>query len=289
MTDFADDTANALMLAILDEPHRDDIRLVLADRLPEVGEQWCDLAEFVRVGVELARLDREFHENVARIKMPQRIAWGATFLGPVDLRSRERALLERHWPVWLSRTFGVNTVSCLGDLQDFHIVMDGEFRCAFARGFPDLIRCDLRTLFGGTCFCVLQGGEPWPTCPACHGTGTTEGIASAVFWAAPLTRVELVGKRPIQLECDAGNVWNWMPGRPEPQSPWFIGIDLYDLLELPVVEIGGEQMTAKHAPTLADANAALSAAAVKLGRERAHEKPAGLALTARPAGTVPPR
>jgi uncharacterized protein (TIGR02996 family) len=46
---------NTLFQAILSDPEDDNLRLVYADRLEEQGD--CDRAEYIRLAVELARID----------------------------------------------------------------------------------------------------------------------------------------------------------------------------------------------------------------------------------------
>jgi uncharacterized protein (TIGR02996 family) len=72
-------------------PDADAPRLTYADWLEENGDP---LGEFIRVQCELAKLVHQFQENVSRIKMPQRITWGATLIGPQELRAAESRLLS---------------------------------------------------------------------------------------------------------------------------------------------------------------------------------------------------
>jgi len=53
---FSDPIAESLYQAVLDSPADDGVRLILADRLEEVGEE--DRAEFIRTGIELAEIER---------------------------------------------------------------------------------------------------------------------------------------------------------------------------------------------------------------------------------------
>jgi len=53
---FADAIAESLCQAALANPNDSSLRLILADRLSEIGEE--DRAEFIRIGIELAAIER---------------------------------------------------------------------------------------------------------------------------------------------------------------------------------------------------------------------------------------
>lgn len=74
--------ADVLLRAILDAPDDDAPRLIYADWLEEQGDS--DRAEFIRVQVALAR---------SEVTDPRR----------VELRKRERTLLQRHRQEWIDR------------------------------------------------------------------------------------------------------------------------------------------------------------------------------------------
>jgi uncharacterized protein (TIGR02996 family) len=72
-----------LQQAILADPDSEAVRLVYADWLEENGqtEEERDLAEFIRVQCQLARINQ----------------WGEEYI-PLEIRSRE--LLSLHRPAW---------------------------------------------------------------------------------------------------------------------------------------------------------------------------------------------
>lgn len=84
----------------------------------------------------------------------------------------------------------------------------------------------------------------------------------------PLTKMWAVDISPIQLQSDAGDVFNLMAGKPGPHSPWSVGPELYNLLDLPVATVGGEAMDAKYARSFEAAHDALSVAMLSTAGRR---------------------
>lgn len=144
----------------------------------------------------------------------------------------------------------------------------------FRRGFPSSISCTLATLFGGECG-RCHGRRDWfdaltglGQCLDCNGDGRTEGIARDVFSRWPLTRIDLSCRQPIEHDSDR---WGWfkhvatMDEATLPAEIWNLmtGFNNY----------GGYPYAIKWYPTRESAHAALSRAAVNLGRERAGLRP----------------
>lgn len=221
----------ALLAAILAHPADDWVRLVAADWLEEHGED--DRAALIRYGIGQP-------ENSAVCLCLQ--------------EARDFCLLCRILDA------EVKMIPRLPDREQHYVVH---------RGFVSEIRCTLAQWIGGECQrCGTRGVlHPRCYCPDCRGTGRTPGCGAAILTAHPIERVVATDRRAILLSCNAGNVWNWMPGRsatPEPESPWFVGPAIYALLDLPLVVIGGEVMDdAKHATSEDLANAALSKALLR--------------------------
>lgn len=241
---------------VLEDPSSDFNRGVYADVLDALGEH--ERAEFIRVQVDLAN----YYE-------PHELNRGG------ELRRRERELLLRHWQEWAPRIDERNTLEVvLSDKWQF----SGTPAAVFRRGFVSRIECSLAQFMGGPC--ARCGGTGGPSvvvsrigratraqCEHCPGTIT--GLVDTLFAVQPVTEVVLSQSTPIQLECDEGNVFHWMAGQIEPESPHFLGRELFDVVDLPVPHIGGEAMCGKYARTWDEAVKARDTAAVALGRERA--------------------
>lgn len=213
-------TAHSLLSAVLADPFDDGPRLVCADWLEENDEP--ERAEFIRTQIDDPEADQwELLFDLAYVFFPD--AEGEYCNQPK------------------------NTIKILhADKSKVEYV--------FRRGFPDEIRCTMVQWVGGECGrChgrgFLGGPAPgqhgWigaPTCPRCHGTGRTPGIAKQVCEAWPVTRVVLtdVNPRPelgFRIELELLNVLNF------PHTTWW--------------------------PTKAEAIDALSHAAVNYGRRLA--------------------
>jgi uncharacterized protein (TIGR02996 family) len=147
----------------------------------------------------------------------------------------------------------------------------------YLRGFLHTVRASLINLIGSEC--GRCGGDGWKEvvadviggfsryereeCHHCHGTGRVPGVLRELVRREPVTRVEVTDREPIQLWCDAGNVFHWMTGRVEPESPHFVPAEIHELITLPNAVIGGEEMPGKFATTADAARAALSDAILR--------------------------
>lgn len=233
------DTTDALLAAILAHPEDDGPRLVLADLLEERGDM---RGEFIRVQCELAKYDRTMRCNA-----PEKCYYangcehgcGAKERDDVcePLRRREREL----WAT-LHRQFDIGVI-----LGSPYLLFDDECTLRI-RGDNQLVTCNVRRGF-------IERIELSITDFLAH--------AAAIFKVAPVTEVRLNCRRPVEI----GGVFNWMHHDPiERESPWFLPKAIWDLVDLPLVDVVDN---AKYATTEADALAASSAAAVRYGREAA--------------------
>jgi uncharacterized protein (TIGR02996 family) len=160
-------------------------------------------------------------------------------------RGRERELLRNHSLKWLQgipfqciefKDEGpIPSVACgLASRQS----LDSEFY--FERGFVYKVRL--------SCADWVQRGP-------------------ALVRRHPIERCVIIGREPIQLQSDIGTGWNWMMGNPEPESPWFVPLELFTLIDLPFAIIDGQEMPGKVSPTEAAAIDALSKAALLYARQ----------------------
>jgi uncharacterized protein (TIGR02996 family) len=254
---------DCLLRAILEQPADDGPRLIYADWLDEhavdavctdchqgrrYGSDWIncpcrgtgrvsdgrrELAEFVRVQCELARLERWLRENDPRGEEGSR---HPTVIKVETLRRRERELwTERlsdgyvrgyHWftaPLGFSTT--LDRFIDGGAHADRH--GPGTPLGVVRRGFVSEVRCTLAAFVGGQpCECVgiNTAGEPQPAifCPTCKGDPAfrTVGLAAELARRHPVERVALTDREPEHVSREPGfDSWQW-PGEFGPKG-WF--------------------------------------------------------------------
>ena len=281
------DTEADLLRAIAADPGDDVARAAYADLLMERDDP---RGAFVQVQLELEQpmacewmtrgLDCErYNADVA----PHRV------IVSCPTCSRRAALRRREWELWLTLAKDKkNTAPWFDGLIVYSSAADavGGFTLGengpdlqFRRGFIASVTADLATLTGGPCpRCDGTGnGGPSLRCPHCT-EGRTPGILADLFRAAPtIERVTVTGREPFgSVVGPDGLVW------------WYVGPDLDRIAShhlptefgkllkgwLPVTRrnVGGEDLHLEHCrgyTSPAAANAALSAAVVRLGRERA--------------------
>lgn len=144
----------------------------------------------------------------------------------------------------------------------------GETHYVEHRGFVAEVRLPTAAFVGGPCEqCQGEGhltpgnGPPhWIDCPVCTGTGRTAGIAAELFRAHPVTEVWLVDKRPLQVD-DA-------PEHGRRTFAWFSGPTLSETSPHHLPDSLIYDCRAWY-ETRADADAALSRACVRFGRQSA--------------------
>jgi uncharacterized protein (TIGR02996 family) len=211
---------DAFLRQILAHPFDDGPRLVWADALDERGE--CARAEFVRVQCELERWKNGeggvwcFHDLTMPAHCPR-----------CKLRRRERELLGDLCPVLLAGLPDTPAVMIGGDYHyDRPFYGDHSlYRVEFDRGLVGGITLTAVQFFGGPCEkCGGSGyvlneeaaaydeqvgrhpmAPPAMPCPACRdpetgeSTGRVEGLAAALFHAAPVTEVRLSDREPLRI------------------------------------------------------------------------------------------
>lgn len=279
---------HALVQNILDDPLNDGIegpRGVYADWLDELGHgDDRERAEFIRLQCRIAEIQRDCvcgacvklrgggqHHNgpcgVARERTVQTDGSSRQ----AHLRKHEREFFDAHKTRW----FGDRLAILYLDGDDYTAGQYHDLtKTLVRRGFPSSISCTLATLFGGECG-RCHGRRDWfdaltglGQCLDCNGDGRTEGIARDVFSRWPLTRIDLSCRQPIEHDSDR---WGWfkhvatMDEATLPAEIWNLmtGFNNY----------GGYPYAIKWYPTRESAHAALSRAAVNLGRERAGLRP----------------
>jgi uncharacterized protein (TIGR02996 family) len=133
------------------------------------------------------------------------------------LRRRERELAVR-CAAWaetdgVMKALGADHVRRLGlsmTFTDLEFSRDGRPYALgeFRRGLVGSVTLTTEQFFGGPCGrCGGRGevdtapgfGDGWVSCPACHDTGCVEGMAAALFRAAPVTEVRLSDREPDSI------------------------------------------------------------------------------------------
>jgi uncharacterized protein (TIGR02996 family) len=277
----------AYLRAICWSPFDDGPRLVYADKLDERGE--CARAEFIRVQCELEWLESDRGDDGR--------TWKPSELKRRDiLRRRERELLLSPPPgsaysraeFWTPTALSSGAVACEVSTHPptFRSLLSG-MAWDFRRGLVAAVTLTAAQFFGGPCEkcegrgytlpgadsflverkgCSACGGDSWK-----DGTGRVEGLAAALFRVAPITEVRLSDREPFTAYGQETGVASWYnpaalpPLAASEDHPSNLPAELFRLLE------GGDHHGNNfgrwyESPT--DAHAALSAAAVALGRAR---------------------
>lgn len=220
---------DALYAAILARPHEDTPREVLADYLDDNSES--DRAAYIRTGVE--------HTRSGKVECEHRImhdpgGWNAPYLircGACDFCTRIQYLEDAgkryapDLPVGYAWTHEEDPDVVHRPPPSWPVII-------FRRGFPDELRCDLRTFVGGECEnCGGTGrvdgdryeqSEPCPDCGGEYGpsdednpsgvepgTGRTPGLARELFRLHPITRVVLTDREPRRVSDSLSTGWTW--------------------------------------------------------------------------------
>lgn len=260
----------ALLGAVLADPRDDLPRLVYADWLeehttdrqcwacqgygtlqgsgPDRSNPTCDVcsgtgrvsngnserAEFIRVQVELARIDplKCWHPEGSTADCRQ---CGA-------LRRRERELWsggENSFAPQLAGLVNRNAPgACLTHWGTPNQDINSTIRGTWVRGFVESVRAPLGVLFGGECpGCidgVIESAEFGVTpCQSCSGTGRTAGAAADVFASQPVTEVVLTDREPWTIRHDAFGWYDFAhPGLGASHDESLLPTDLFDLLPL---------------------------------------------------------
>jgi uncharacterized protein (TIGR02996 family) len=183
---------DAFLRQILAHPFDDGPRLVYADRLDERGDP---RGEFIRAQVELAR-------------------WG--YDGPLTIRTA-RLQAASHQPAQHSlvdRAARLLSECATAWCQDLGVDAATAYEWGWSRGFVAAVTLTAAQFFGGPCErcdetgCILDpksGEQFYDPCPACRdpetgeSTGRVEGLAAALFRAAPVTEVRLSDREPLRI------------------------------------------------------------------------------------------
>lgn len=224
---------HGLLQAVLDEPDNDIHRLAYADWLAEIGH--ADRAELIQVQCELAVIADEHSDRY----------WdGQLGDGPSHyrhrktLRRRSETLIRYNFTDWRMRDWTLSKETW-NDPDDIDWTIDIEFN----RGFVSTIRLTMADFL-------------------------VDGVAGYLFSHHPIERVVITDCKPISLACDAGSeVSMWVCNKHEKESPWFVPRELWDLIDLPLVKIGGQTMPkGKYAITESTADNAISVACWRYGK-----------------------
>ena len=195
------DTETGLLREVLFRPADDTVRLAYADYLDETADAAgarALRAEFIRVQVELARLNAEV---IGRLFVKDGPVPDPVVVRHAELGRRQDALLTdprafrggEPPPVWRS---------------DYGARLSWKF----ARGWIAELTAEYPVLFGGPCpFCPTAAGGR-TGCQRCSGSGEFDGCAAAVFATEPVVRVNLRGFRPARAVRDGRTLWSWSTG-----------------------------------------------------------------------------
>jgi uncharacterized protein (TIGR02996 family) len=218
---------------ILAHPEDDGPRLVWADRLDERGDP---RGEFIRVQCELAKEPQgTVHRGMvcknAGEPMPTVTVESVRLSCPCRwcaLWRRERELIPRAWWAWCCPDFlqGRQWSVCRDQSEIAVYAAAGppevELTCRIRRGLVGTVTLTCKEFFGGPCEPCGGSGyvlneeaaaydeqigrhpmvPPAMPCPACRdsetgeSTGRVEGLAAALFRAAPVTEVRLSDREP---------------------------------------------------------------------------------------------
>lgn len=288
-----DTTEAALLAGILANPEADLPRLVYCDWLEEsAGEVECgtckgvkrlnygladgdcfvcsgtgrvsdgrrERSEFIRVQIELATRYPRWSGMVGEDTLLRG--------GPYDaLRRRERELLRHKQCCQWFDVPGLAVSWTATDGVSGYYTGSETLPVTVSRGFVSHVTASFETLFGGECE-VCDGSGQFPRtdlrCPHCTN-GRTNGIAADLFRNQPVESVTLAGKEPLISrgagayfgEQDPIDFWVWVRGTGNSSLSWEISDELW------CDEFGGSYESPEAALL------ALSAAATKLGRQRA--------------------
>jgi uncharacterized protein (TIGR02996 family) len=253
---------SSFLRAILEDPASDLPRLVWADRLDERGDP---RGEFVRVQCELARWPCECDTSEERIYHNE---CRCKEMG--ELQRRERKLLREYWWQWNPVAIPYpSTCANFGRPPVPAPAVTVEFR----RGLVGSVTLTAAQFFGGPCEKCGGLGQMLPAlerpsrrkCRACRGTGRVEGLAAALFRAAPITEVRLSDKRPLAV-TGSQNYVRWWDGLMH-DGPDYIPNVLWRII---VNDPEDKCCITRLYDTEADALSALSDACVAYGRSLTH-------------------
>jgi uncharacterized protein (TIGR02996 family) len=179
----ADDTADGLLRAVVEYPFDLRPRLVLADRLDEIGEG--ERAEFIRLDCDPGGIR---HEDAHRL-------W-------------HRHNAER----WAGDLYAVGIITVSPAV--WATAYQENARLAFLRnGFVEEVRCPLGWWLGeecGRCDSQLRAANLVRHC-RCKGTGTTPGHGAEVVARHPVTRVVVTDRKPFRgLGGTVSPWWLWV-------------------------------------------------------------------------------
>jgi uncharacterized protein (TIGR02996 family) len=281
---------SSFIRAILEDPASDHPRLVWADALDERGDP---RGEFIRVQCELARWPCECDTSEERVYHEE-----CRCKERGELQRRERELAMRRCAAWaetdgVMKALGADHVRRLGlsmGYTDLEFSLDGRHIAIgnFRRGLVGSVTLTCQQFFGDPCWrCggrprgVAAPGGGWATCPICRGRLRTEGVAAALFRAAPITEVRLSDREPDAIGNGRLAWWHTDPDwhRPGLHQHHWLPVELRPYLTGRICEpideprpgvCGfnyGDLMEGTDGVGLARAD--LSAACVALGRARA--------------------
>lgn len=215
---FPDETADSLYAGVLDHPGDDLRRLILADRMEEIGQ--AEWAEFIRMDccIDVSTLnDPTAHDGSG--------TWEQCSCEWCRAIKRRRDLWDRHKCEW----FGERWAILLLDWHEPGIVAGVSFdlpEAVIRRGFPAEVHAPLAWLLGGECercegfgTITSENGNDW-ACPICQESGRTPGHLAGLVRTWPIERAVVTDKEPGQVRYPEGRTqfaWSW-PRDDDPEA-----------------------------------------------------------------------
>lgn len=290
---------DAFLRSIVTDPADDTARLVFADWLDEHGEP--ERAEFIRAMVDLEQCHPTCGVGRVCRGVLDRFPGVLTCAG---VRTLATQLFDDNLCRW---EHGHVIPNCAYRLPWRGRDDTAPGMAIFRRGFVSHVACDLALLFGG--LCGRCGGDgrahgadrpfEWSAdvdygkCVVCRGRGRTNGAAADLFARHPIESVRFSDLRPWEYVRGGRRLSVW--GEATAAAEWGIPIAPTGYAPAPLFVVMWERFPDARSDgpdgrlgedgrdlvfdTAADADAALSAAAVALGRAAA-----GLPPLAPPGG-----
>lgn len=263
---FDDPVAQAIYETVLNRPKDDAPRLILADRLEELGMD--ARAEFIRLQIRMA----SFLDNLVTGRTDPTV-FAALFENLPESKREHTAKVflqgNQNWKALERREQELLDTAAVEDWARMPASVCNTWR--FRRGFVDEIELKVWDFAGGQCP-TCQGAvveTDWESlrCVTCGGSGAKEGGGAAdwLFKLHPITKVKLTDAHP---DGNEGRYWHCQTEYTWP-SPYHLPGDLFDQIPAACEYIDSDMcIPFKRFKTYADAMAALSDGAVALGRIR---------------------
>lgn len=219
----ATDAQAGFLEAIIAEPERDDLRLIMADWLEDNGQS--ERARVIRLGIEEDAINSGCVTVLRKPCDGTRSEWCIRCRLICEARQLIGAFPAH--PCWLGKPDPVLDTHPHRDVPSDGGVLLRAFGLgvepitfAFHRGFPSSVTCPTAAWVGRRCErCdgagrrTIRRTEVGPTtrvtaCLDCRGSGRVGGHGAACTKAAPVTRVVLSDREPLRSHVQPER-WGW--------------------------------------------------------------------------------